>query len=73
MSTAREATGWEKTQEVKSLLGLATEEPTFAVDTEANRPRLNAIGIEVRSLMGMHCFFSPKASRCRSRTKPRAG
>ena len=42
----------------QGLLGLAPERDTFTLDTEANRPRPNAIGIEMRSLVGMFFFLA---------------
>ncbi len=58
MSIAREARDWEETRELKGLLGLAPERDTFTLDTKANRPRPNAIGIEMRSLVGMFFFLA---------------
>lgn len=58
MSMAREARDWEETRELKGLLGLALERDTFTLDTKANRPRPNAIGIEMRSLNGMFFFLA---------------
>ena len=58
MSIAREARDWEETRELKGLLGLAPERDTFPLDTEASRPRRNALGIELRSLVGMFFFLA---------------
>ena len=58
MSIAREARDWAETRELKALLGLAPERDTFPLDTEANRPRPNSIGIEMRSLTGMFFFLA---------------
>ncbi len=58
MSIAREAREWEETRELKALLGLAPERDTFPLNTEADRPRPNSIGIETRSLTGMFFFLA---------------
>ncbi len=58
MSIARVALNWEETRELKGLLGLAPERNTFPLDTKANLPRPNAIGIEMRSLTGMFFFLA---------------
>lgn len=58
ISITKEARDWEETRELKTLLGLASERDTFVLDTNASRPRPNAVGIEMRSLTGMFFFLA---------------
>ncbi len=58
ISITKEARDWEETQELKTLLGLASERDTFILDTNASRPRPNALGIEMRSLTGIFFFLA---------------
>jgi hypothetical protein len=58
MIMSREAADWEETRELKRMLGLDPEKDTYLLDNEGNRARPDAVGIELRSLVGAFFFIS---------------
>jgi len=58
MTIAREAVDLKETRELKNILGLATEKNIFILDAQGNRARSEAVGIELRSLLGTFFFAS---------------
>jgi len=58
LTIAPAASNWEATRELKHLLGLASERNTFVLDKRGDLRRADAIGIELRSLLGSFYFVS---------------
>ena len=58
VTIARRARDWEQTLQLKKMLGLDPGLDVYTLDTKGNLPRGDAIGLELRSLLGTFYFVS---------------
>ena len=55
---AHKARNWKQTQALRKLLGLDAQKDVYRLDLKGNHPRGDAIGLELRSLLGTFYFVS---------------
>ena len=58
VTIAHKSPSWGQTRELKKLLGLDPQRDTYILDAKGNLPRGDAIGLELRSLLGTFYFIS---------------